>query len=229
MDMINPFADKEQALFDDLDFKTQNNITDSCSFLIHSPRLEVLVRCLQGAKDFLDSFLTIPATEYCLLSAVQWYALIYATVIVYKLSAGLRSIPEWDVRVAREAAPLETYLETCCQRMEIAAASRNSTTDDEAGGNDLFSLMGPIWRNVKQTFERLKQLPQEESARDTEKVHETSFSGKSVISKDQNAQPSLPPKRFEHRCPAYPFWKHQPGPAREVDEANQMDINIDYQ
>jgi hypothetical protein len=54
--------------------------------------------------------------------------------------------------------------------------------------------MNMIFENVKSTYERLKQLPQEASANDHSKVHETTF----------------PPKAsYLNRCPAFPYWGKQ--------------------
>jgi hypothetical protein len=67
---------------------------------------------------------------------------------------------------------------------------------------DLFSMMGPIFENVKWTYDRLKQLPQSQSANDTNPVHATSFQNTSVSA-------ASPLKTYQHRCPAFPFWKSQ--------------------
>lgn len=215
MDLINPFADNTQN--DPANTTTTDRAqTTEMDLCPHSSlRSDILLRCLQGARDFFETFLTIPASEYCLLSAVQWYGLIYATVIIYKLSVGLKAVPEWDVEIARNLAPLEMYLDTCCERMEVASSTRQ--TDGEPGnGDDLFSLMAPIWHNVKQTYGRLKRLPQEESAHDRERVHQTSFpspmrtrSSVTAAADDNDARPRPRPvpKKWEHPCPAYPFWK----------------------
>ncbi len=55
----------------------------------YSPGLKtrIIERCMHATKGYLDIFLTIPASDYRLLSYCQWDSLTYATVILYQLSA----------------------------------------------------------------------------------------------------------------------------------------------
>ena len=192
MDLINPFVDKT------LSQREVNDKTPDAS-LNPQVRLQILSLCLNGAKDFFQSFLTIPASEYRSMSMVQWNALIFATMVLYKLSIGMASIPEWNPEVARTSVPLETYLEICCQRMSAATSQR--IPDGWEQGQDLFSMMGPIWKNVKDTYLRLRQMSWNEAIADLGKVHATSFPEMSASGQRFPSHTTV-----RHRCPAFSFW-----------------------
>jgi hypothetical protein len=163
-----------------------------------SIRLDVLLVCLEATKQLCEVVLALPAREYRHISLVQWDSIIYATVLLYKFSIGLSEVPEWDVRVARSALSIEMFLETLWSRLDSISPACEATLEM----TDLFSMMGPILENVKRTYDRLKQIPQSQSANDTSLVHATSFSNATVAS-------NSPLKTYQHRCPAFPFWKHQ--------------------
>ena len=189
MDLINPFSKKTPA-------SESATVSTSGSFR-SSIRLDVLLVCLEATKGICEAFLNVPAAEYRQLSFIQWSGLLCATVVLYKFSIGLAQVPEWDVRVARDALSLETFLETIYSRMH--SVSRSDPIN--VGKKDLFSMMGPIFENVKRTYDRLKQLPQSQSANDTNPVHATSF--------PDLVSAASPLKTYQHRCPAFPFWKSQ--------------------
>ena len=108
---------------------------------------------------------------------IQWGSPIFATMVLYKLSIGVASIPEWNPEIARSFVPLETYLETCCQLMSDATST--SASDHGEQGTDLFSLMASIWTNVKDSYLRLRRMPWEEAVADRGEVHAINFSGMS--------------------------------------------------
>jgi hypothetical protein len=190
MDLINPFS-KQTHGFESTTVSTSGSFSSSM-------RLDVLLVCLEATKRFCEGFLALPAEEYRHLSFLQWSGLICATVVLYKFSIGLSQVPEWDVRVARSALSIEVFLETLYTRMHSISRSDLATLEK----TDLFSMMGPIFENVKRTYDRLKELPQPQSANDTNPVHATSFPNPSVST-------TLPLKTYQHRCPAFPFWKSQ--------------------
>lgn len=189
MDLINPFSK--------IAHRHKMTTLSTPGLFSSSIRLDVLLVCLEATKRFCESFLTIPPEEYRQISFIQWSSLIYATVVLYKLSIGLPQVPEWDVSVARSAISIEEFLESLCTRMRTV--SRADLATPKA---DLFSMMGPIFENVKRTYDRLKGLPQSQSANDTNPVHATSFA---AVPKSTAA----PEKTYQHPCPAFPFWKRQ--------------------
>lgn len=191
MDIFNPFVPA---------CKKQNRIPSSEVLAEISPvRLNILFACLSAAQSFFSSFLSIPASSYRLLSIVDWSRLIYATVIIYKLSLGSPRIPEWDVQAARTTANLECYLETLCQRMQ----SISSTGPGVPEGADLFSIMKLIFDNVKSTYVRLRDDPRYANPREheDENVHETSFPTKKPLHGGRRYPAS--------RCPAFPYLNKQ--------------------
>jgi hypothetical protein len=184
MDLINPLSNTAH--------KHEEMTSSTLGSFGSAIRLDVLLICLGATKRFCEGFLAIPAEEYRQMSFIQWSGLIYATIILYKLSVGLQKVPEWDASVARGAISIEDFLETLCTRMCSVSHADPAT--------DLFCMMGPILENVGRTYDRLKRLPQSQSASDTNPVHATSFP---VV---PQSAPS-PVKKYQHRCPAFPFWK----------------------
>ncbi len=187
MDLINPFSKKSAY--------EEESATGSILAPIDTGiRLEVLLICLESTKQFCERFLAISADEYQNICFVQWSAFIFATVVLYKLSIGISHLPEWNTEVARSTFNIEVFLDVLSSRI-----GRCHATLEQA---DLFSLMGPILANVKRTYDRLKHLPQSCSASDTSSVHVTDFS------KTSAGEP-LVSQMFQHRCPAFPFWRNQ--------------------
>jgi hypothetical protein len=178
MDLLNPFVPKNKSF--EVDQSGESPVRSSI-------RVDILFICLEATKEFFDTFLCIPATEYRRLSFVEWSRLIVTTVALYKLSLGSPRIPEWDVQIARNTVRLEIYLEALCYRIQSISIASPSVPE----GTDLFSILRQIFDNVRTTYERLRQLPQSVSASDDSKVHETSFPAKPT---------------YQNRCPAFPYW-----------------------
>lgn len=154
---------------------------------------DVIMACLDSARSYVETFLSFSLSEYPKLAVPQWWGLIGSVYILYVLSIGTPQLPLWDVCVAREKVRLEIYLDLLCYRMQSITGS----TTEAPAGRDLFSLMGPIFANVKASYERLKKLPQTASSADREPVHGTAF--------ESEAKPCN--KRIKPgRCPAFPFW-----------------------
>lgn len=200
INLINPFAYRRPP---------EPTGNDTADMQDASARILVLRYCLEAAKDYFETFLTIPASQYQLLASVQWYSLIYATIVVYKLSLGLPKVPEWDIAIARSFAPLDVYLDTCIERMKIACSPSGADFSAYATDrHDLFSLLVPIWESVRATFHELSRLPEEQSAIIGGAAHETRFFDMAISAKRGNG-PRLYgglPQNLGHRCPAYPFW-----------------------
>lgn len=157
-----------------------------------SSQLDVLKASLDSAKCYVESFLSFPVSEYPKLAVPQWWGLIGSVYILYVLSIGTPQFPLWDVCVARDKIRLEIYLDLLCYRMQSITGS----TTETSAGRDLFSLMAPIFANVKSSYERLKKLPQTTSSVDEAPVHGTAFEAKTPCNK--RVKPG--------RCPALPFW-----------------------
>ena len=193
MDLINPFklrCTPDVSPFASLDSSFTSTI-----------RSELLLDCLHSSKGYLDAFLTIPKERYQLVSFVQWTSLIGTIVTLYKLSVGTPNVPEWDVTIARQAANFDFYIDALCMRME-AVSNPDAGEGDDA---DLYSLMSRIYDRVRQTYNRLKHLPQLHSSTDKSTVHPTNF-----------PKPTSDPSGWQHKCPAFPFWSNKTARVPEV-------------
>ena len=188
-------------------------------------RIDLLLSCLQASTSYLNHFLTIPITTYPHLSTTQWSGLIYSLVIIYRLSIGTPRIPTWDVQITRDTVKLERYLEVLCERMQQATHQRLHAIT-ETNKRDLYAVMGLVLQNVRNTYERLRHLPQGVSAVDCAEVHATEFPAElgdvpghlPQSSSQSQPHPQPQPRRgpiFEHeqprpgyqsRCPAMQFW-----------------------
>jgi len=184
-----------------------------------SSQHDVLMVCLDAATTFIETFLSLPLTEYPKLSVLQWWGLICNTAFLYRLSLGTPKLRQWDVAIARGAARLDLYLELLCYRMQCITGS----TSEIATGKDLFSLMCPIFSNVKDTYERLKKLPQSSSAIDEQPVHAKAFTVEGAVGRGsadggaashqhqhQHQQYNAPMFIKPSQCPAFRYWSQAP-------------------
>ncbi|KAJ5941695.1 hypothetical protein N7516_001863 [Penicillium verrucosum] len=182
MDLVNVFASKMRRTTDSLKHSTSLSSTSRIP-------LEVLFLCLKSAGQLAQTFLYIPTSEYGSLSYMQWTCIIYAISIIYRLTVGIPQLRDWDVRVARTTIDFDYILDALCSRFD--SVPRCNHTGLENG--DLFSMMGSIFENVKQTYGRLQLLPQDDSADDTGPVHATSFVPSTL--------------KYRHPCPAFQIWR----------------------
>ncbi|EXJ70391.1 uncharacterized protein A1O5_06459 [Cladophialophora psammophila CBS 110553] len=161
-------------------------------------RRECLMFCLHSASKAFETFLSLPLEEYPKLSILQWWALICNTAYLYRLCLGIPQLPEWDIRVARDAAKLDIYLDLLCYRLERATGS----TLEEPSGRDLYSLLCPIFTNVKRSYERLKTLPKSLSSSDRQPVHANAFSEgpEKTVRKSATHQSRCPAFRYVSRA-----------------------------
>ncbi|KAJ5837131.1 hypothetical protein N7447_003157 [Penicillium robsamsonii] len=164
MNIVNICAPKMQQKMDPFRHSTSSSSTSQI-------RLEVLFLCLKSAGQVARNFLSIPVSEYGSLSYIQWSGIIYAITLIYRLTVGIPQLPDWDVRVARTTVDFGFILDALCSRFNSVALRGHVVLEN----GDLFSMMGPIFGNIKQTYDRLKQLPQNDSADDSRPVHATSF------------------------------------------------------
>ncbi|CAG8900629.1 unnamed protein product [Penicillium egyptiacum] len=150
-------------------------------------RLEVLFLCLKSAGQLAQNFLSIPTSEYGSLSYTQWSGITYAIAIIYRLTVGIPQLRDWDVRVARTTVDFDCVLDAFCSRFNSVSLGDHAISEN----GDLFSIMGLIFENIKQTYDRLKQLPQNDSADDTSPVHATSFHPSALGHQQQHQCPTL--------------------------------------
>ncbi|KAJ5770987.1 uncharacterized protein N7511_003038 [Penicillium nucicola] len=155
----------------------KNRRNPDCSYDSSTPssmsqvRLEVLFLCLKSAAQHAQSLLSMSASQYDSLSYIQWTGLIYAITVIYRLTVGIPQVRDWDVRVARQTVDFDGILDAFCNRFNGMSLCGNAKLSNE----ELFSIMGPIFENIRQNYNRLKKLPQDQSAEDIHPVHGTSF------------------------------------------------------
>lgn len=182
--------------------------TDPMSPIDSPSRIDILVDCLAVAVNYLDLFLTLPTGVYPLLGTSQWSGLIYSTVIAYRLSIGTPRIPLWDIQATRETVKLENYLKLMCERIQDATRNRLKAIVDTQS-RDLYSVMGLVLQNVRNTYERLRRLPQAQSSADEEAVHATSFPDAQDVLVPRPGpifEQEQPRSGYQSRCPALQFW-----------------------
>lgn len=228
MDHLNPCLSNKHFV--------PGNIKDWASNT--SSQHDVLMVCLQAATAFIENFLSLPLTEYPKLSVLQWWGLICNTAFLYRLSLGTPKLQQWNVAIARDAARLDLYLDLLCYRMECITGS----TSEIATGKDLFSLMCPIFSNVKNTYDRLRKLPQSSSAIDEQPVHAKAFTAESKASSNNTAGvPANSPQGLSSHdyesgpatlikpssCPAFRYWSQAPelaSSSNSTDVENDLDF-----
>jgi hypothetical protein len=164
MDLVNICAPKKRQTTNPCKHLTSSSFTSQI-------RLEVLFLGLKSAGQLAQNFLSIPISEYGSLSYIQWSSIIYAITIIYRLTVGIPQLRDWDVRVARRTIDFECVLDAFCSRFNSVSLCGRDLLENR----DLFSMMGSIFENIKQTYDRVKQLPQNDSADDNSPVHATSF------------------------------------------------------
>lgn len=182
MDLVNVFASRTRRTTDSLKHSTRSSSTSRIP-------LEVLFLCLKSAGQLAQNFLSTPVSEYGSLSYMQWSCIIYAITIIYRLTVGIPQLRDWDVRVARTTIDFDSILDALCSRFDGISRCDHAALEN----GDLFSMMGSIFENVKQTYGRLQQLPQDDSADDTGQVHATSFVPSTL--------------KYRHPCPAFQTWR----------------------
>ncbi|KAH8803339.1 hypothetical protein F5884DRAFT_847183 [Xylogone sp. PMI_703] len=116
----------------------------------HPTLIMNLIKCVDSVKKYLDCFLTIPTSEYHRLPLEEWFRVIMACFVLYKLSLGLSEVPGWNVHIARETADLEDYLSLLLNRLKLTQPTQiplSATCTD-----DLFSIFPIILENVKDSY-----------------------------------------------------------------------------
>ncbi|CAG8071288.1 unnamed protein product, partial [Penicillium nalgiovense] len=164
MDLVNVSVTKMRQRADSLKDPTTSSFTSQS-------QLEVLFLCLKSAGQLAQNFLSISTSEYGSLSYTEWSGITYAIFIIYKLTVGIPQLRDWDVRVARTTVDFDCVLDAFCNRFNSMSLGDDAILEN----GDLFSIMGSIFENIKQSYDRLKLLPQKDSADDTTPVHATSF------------------------------------------------------
>ncbi|KAM0140925.1 hypothetical protein ACHAO1_002051 [Botrytis cinerea] len=81
-----------------------------------SSRTEMLIRCLQAAKDYLDMVLSLTPREFCRLTAPNYIEIFYALLVLGKFTESCDS-PSLDDGQVRQAANLHFYLDSLDEKL----------------------------------------------------------------------------------------------------------------
>ncbi|RFU29496.1 hypothetical protein B7463_g6823, partial [Scytalidium lignicola] len=123
----------------------------------HPTLIANLIKCVDAVKEYLDCFLTMSTLEYHSLPLEEWFRIILAFFVLYKLSLGLSEVPGWNVHIARETVDLEDYLNLILNRLKSTQTTQiplGTTYTD-----DLFSIFPTILENVKDSYMAARDSP----------------------------------------------------------------------
>ena len=113
-------------------------------------------RCVIAIKGYLDDFLGIDASIYESLPYEEWCRIMTTFFILYKLSAGARELPDWDVRFCRRLIDMEAYLNIVSQRVRYATLHSGAP---DSTSTALFHMLPDILDSVNQTYADVKDDP----------------------------------------------------------------------
>ncbi|KAL6720618.1 hypothetical protein ACLMJK_002543 [Lecanora helva] len=82
---------------------------------------DVLTRCFEACKSFLDNFLDIPTDHYRFLSFVEWMRLPYVILKVCCFCFPSDNFAQigWNTCMARERVRIDLYLDSLCNRLQL--------------------------------------------------------------------------------------------------------------
>ncbi|KAF7957987.1 hypothetical protein EAE96_003554 [Botrytis aclada] len=100
-----------------------------------SSRTEMLIRCLQAAKDYLDMVLSLTPLEFCCLTAPNYIELFYALLVLGRFTEDCDS-PSLDGDQVRQAANLRYYLDSLDEKLENLLVYSNG----QANRNSIWNM-----------------------------------------------------------------------------------------
>ncbi|TEY46934.1 hypothetical protein BOTCAL_0310g00010 [Botryotinia calthae] len=103
---------------------TTTSSSNRASWYHSSSRTEMLIRCLQAAKDYLDMLLSLTPHEFCCLIAPNYIELFYALLVLGKFTENCDS-PSLDGDQVRQAANLRYYLDSLDEKFGNLLAYNN--------------------------------------------------------------------------------------------------------
>ncbi|OOQ88739.1 hypothetical protein PEBR_11243 [Penicillium brasilianum] len=173
--------------------------TQECSTLLsaHPMVINNLTKCLSSAKEYLDYFCALPASEHRTLPFSAWYQVIFTVFVLYRLSVGLSEVPQWDVEIAQQTLDLRYYIDTLLSHLQEI----KPLPDRKIPTKSLFTRLPEIIGSVRTSYALAKENPAE--VRDSHHAHYDLMSS-------NNASPSVQPL---HRCPGMRY------SSRRVDDA----------
>lgn len=114
----------------------------------YNRRLECLCACLNAAKTWVDTFLSIPPAQYVAFSSSVYSNMARCFITIYRLTTFEN--PEWDRRIVRESLNISLFLDKAEQNFARVAEAAGL----DVGGledPDFFTLMASKLRILKTT------------------------------------------------------------------------------
>lgn len=175
------------------------------------------IKCIDAVKDYLDRFLDTNATDHqtsnlSRLLFEDWYRLIFAFFVAYKLSIKVVELPSWDTQYARSTFNLEAYLTTFSDKLR-RMQSQSELVGDWSQGIDLFSVFPDILESAKVSFVMARDWPQ--SIPEELHVHIDVHRKRPSYVQDGHLGGSTNETGLG-KCPATSFWRRE---ALRVDAA----------
>ncbi|ESZ95284.1 hypothetical protein SBOR_4338 [Sclerotinia borealis F-4128] len=112
------------AVPSDVDRFTTNTPSIRTSWYDSPTRAEMLIRCLQAGKDFLDTILSLTALEFGRLTAPNYIDCFYVLLLLGKFTQGCES-PSLDGEQVRQAANLRYYLDALDEKLAALLVYNN--------------------------------------------------------------------------------------------------------
>lgn len=165
-----------------------------------------LVALVNAIKNYLDTLLAIDGAEWNTLPYEEWGRTIVAFFILYKLAAGPREIPGWNVTLCRRTIDLAKYLDDVAERL---SSSTQAFKPGQRSNNGVYFVLPAILRSVRKTFLLVRDAPHLVVPGD--RVHMD-------VNKEQVLEELTKPKE-RARCPAAAFF---------TDRALVLDQEIDW-
>ncbi|KAF7874778.1 hypothetical protein EAF04_001952 [Stromatinia cepivora] len=104
------------AVAPDIDRFATTTLSIQTPWYHSSARTEMLIRCLQAGKDYLDTVLSLTALEFCSLTAPDYLNLFYALLLLGKFTENCDS-PSLDGEQVRQATNLRYYLDSLDEKL----------------------------------------------------------------------------------------------------------------
>lgn len=95
-------------------------------------------------------------TLYSSLPFEEWFRLIAAFFILYKLSAGHKDILDWNPRLCREIIDLEAYLRTVARLLRGAGSSAETV---QTPRDEMYFVLPEILESAKHSYVLTRDAP----------------------------------------------------------------------
>lgn len=164
------------------------------------------MRCGEAIKQYLDIFLSLDVDNYNSLPFEEWFRMIIGFFILYKLSAGIREIPEWDVQLCRRRVHLEGYLIAAASRIRETAPAVLSCSSPR---DELYFVLPLVLESARDSYVLVRDHP---ILLDPD--HRVHVDLSRPVRLGQGAPPASASK-----CPATGFW---------IDKALTLDRDSDW-